>query len=171
MFNRIQTKLTLLSVLMLSFSIIVALATVPSLQQNNVALAQQQDSQGSVQEVSTHVTEALKAYANAIGAQYIESEHTPIQVNQTLIDQAKGVGEGKLVDQGAYQSAQEHLKTANLMFVGLVPQLKNANQDDIIEVQSGLLVLQNLFNYRAPFNLVEDAGFGVVLGHLNNLPK
>ena len=167
MFNRKQTKIALLSVLVLSFSL--ALGTL-SLQHNNVASAQQ-DSQGSVQEVSTHVTEALKAYANAIGAQYMESEHTPIQVNQTLIDQAKSVGEGKLVDQGAYQSAQEHLKTANLMFVGLVPQLKNANQDDIIEVQSGLLVLQNLFNYRAPFNLVEDAGFGVVLGHLNNLPK
>ena len=158
---------TLFSVIVLSFSMIIA----SMLQQNNYALAQQQDSQGSVQEVSTHVTEALKAYANAIGAQYIESEHTPIQVNQTLIDQAKGVGEGKLVDRAAYQSSQEHLKTANLMFVGLVPQLKNANQDDIIEVQSGLLVLQNLFNYRAPFNLVEDTGFGVVLGHLNNLPK
>ena len=167
MFNRKQTKIALLPVLVLSFSL--ALGTL-SLQHNNVASAQQ-DSQGSVQEVSTHVTEALKAYANAIGAQYMESEHTPIQVNQTLIDQAKGVGEGKLVDQGAYQSAQEHLKTANLMFVGLVPQLKNANQDDVIEVQSGLLVLQNLFNYRAPFNLVEDAGFGVVLGHLNNIPK
>jgi hypothetical protein len=167
MFNRKQTKIALLSVLVLSFSL--ALGTL-SLQHNNVASAQQ-DSQGSVQEVSTHVTEALKAYANAIGAQYMESEHTPIQVNQTLIEQAKGVGEGKLVDQGAYQSAQEHLKTANLMFVGLVPQLKNANQDDVIEVQSGLLVLQNLFNYRAPFNLVEDAGFGVVLGHLNNIPK
>jgi hypothetical protein len=167
MFNRKQTKIALLSVLVLSFSL--ALGTL-SLQHNNVASAQQ-DSQGSVQEVSTHVTEALKAYANAIGAQYMESEHTPIQVNQTLIEQAKGVGEGKLVDQGAYQSAQEHLKTANLMFVGLVPQLKNANQDDVIEVQSGLLVLQNLFNYRAPYNLVEDAGFGVVLGHLNNLPK
>jgi hypothetical protein len=162
-----KTSVTIFSILVLSFSMILA----PMLQQNNYAFAQQQDSQGSVQEVSTHVTEALKAYANAIGAQYIESEHTPIQVNQTLIEQAKGVGEGKLVDQGAYQSAQEHLKTANLMFVGLVPQLKNANQDDIIEVQSGLLVLQNLFNYRAPFNLVEDAGFGVVLGHLNNLPK
>jgi hypothetical protein len=167
MFNRKQTKIALLSVLVLSFSL--ALGTL-SLQHNNVASAQQ-DSQGSVQEVSTHVTEALKAYANAIGAQYMESEHTPIQVNQTLIDQVKGVGEGKLVDQGAYQSAQDHLKTANLMFVGLVPQLKNANQDDVIEVQSGLLVLQNLFNYRAPFNLVEDAGFGVVLGHLNNIPK
>jgi len=162
-----KTFVTLFSVLVLSFSMTLA----PMLQQNYYALAQQQDSQGSVQEVSTHVTEALKAYANGIGAQYIESEHTPIQVNQTLIDQAKGVGEGKLVDRAAYQSAQEHLKTANLMFVGLVPQLKNANQDDIIEVQSGLLVLQNLFNYRAPFNLVEDAGFGVVLGHLNNLPK
>ena len=162
-----KTFVTLFSVLVLSFSMTLA----PMLQQNYYALAQQQDSQGSVQEVSTHVTEALKAYANAIGAQYMESEHTPIQVNQTLIDQAKGVGEGKLVDQGAYQSAQEHLKTANLMFVGLVPQLKNANQDDVIEVQSGLLVLQNLFNYRAPFNLVEDAGFGVVLGHLNNIPK
>ena len=167
MFNIKQTKLALLSVLVLSISM--ALGTL-SLQHNNAASAQQ-DSQGSVQEVSTHVTEALKAYANAIGAQYMESEHTPIQVNQTLIDQAKGVGEGKLVDQGAYQSAQEHLKTANLMFVGLVPQLKNANQDDVIEVQSGLLVLQNLFNYRAPFNLVEDAGFGVVLGHLNNIAK
>ena len=84
MFNRKQTKLALLSVLALSFSM--ALGTL-SLQHNNVASAQQ-DSQGSVQ-VSTHVTEALKAYANAIGAQYMESEHTPIQVNQTLIDQAK----------------------------------------------------------------------------------
>ena len=57
------------------------------------------------------------------------------------------------------------------MFVGLVPQLKNANQDDIIEVPSGLRVLQNLFNYRAPYNLVEDAGFGVVVGHLKNLSQ
>ena len=169
MFNKKQTKLTFLSILLLAFSIALA---APSLSQNN-ALAQQeqQASQGSVQEVSTHVTEALKAYAKGIGAQYIESEETPIQVNQTLIDQAKGVGEGKLVDQGAYQSAQDHLKTANLMFVGLVPQLKNANQDDVIEVQSGLLVLQNLFNYRAPYNLVEDTGFGVVLGHLKNLAQ
>lgn len=169
MFNREQTKLTLFSVLVMSFSMM-TLAAAPSFLQQNNALAQQ-DAKASVQQVSTHVTEALKAYANAIGAQYIEAEDTPIQVNQTLIDQAKGAGEGKLVDGGAYQSAQEHLKTANFMFVGLVPQLKNANQDDIIEVQSGLLVLQNLFNYRAPFNLVEDTGFGVVLGHLNNLPK
>jgi len=88
-----------------------------------------------------------------------------------LIDQAKGVGEGKLVDRAAYQSAQDHLKTANLMFVGLVPQLKNANQDDVIEVQSGLLVLQNLFNYRAPYIFVEDTGFRVVLGHLKNLAQ
>ena len=159
-----KTFMTLFSVLVLSFSMTLA----PMLQLNN---ASAQDAKTSVQEVSTQINEALKAYANAIGAQYIESEHTPIQVNQTLIDQAKGVGEGKLVDRAAYQSAQEHLKTANLMFVGLVPQLKNANQEDVIEVQSGLLVLQNLFNYRAPFNLVEDTGFGVVLGHLNNLPK
>jgi hypothetical protein len=72
----------------------------------NNALAQQQGSQGSVKEVSTHVTEALKAYANAIGEKYFESEHAPIQINQTLIDQAKGVGEGKLVNASAYMSAQ-----------------------------------------------------------------
>ena len=168
MVTRKQTKLIIFSVLALSLS----MALVPFLQQsNNNAFAQQEDPQGTVQEVSTHVTEALKAYANAIGEKYFESEHAPIQINQTLIDQAKGVGEGKLVNASAYMSAQKHLKTANLMFVGLVPQLENVNQQDIIEVQSGLLVLQNLFNYRAPFNLVEDAGFGVVLGHLNNLPK
>jgi hypothetical protein len=48
---------------------------------------------------------------------------------------------------------------------------KNSNPEDVIEVQSGLLMLQNMFNYRAPYNLVEDTGFGVVLGHLNNLSK
>ena len=140
-------------------------------QPNTNAFAQQQGSQGSVQEVSTHVTEALKAYANAIGEKYFESEHAPIQINQTLIDQAKGVGEGKLVNASAYMSAQKHLKAANLMFIGLVPELKNSNSQDVIEAQSGLLMLQNLFNYRAPFNMVEDVGFGVVLGHLNNLSK
>ena len=62
--------------------------------QANYALSQQQSSQGSAQEVSTHVTEALKAYAQAIGEQYFEAEHAPIQVNQTLIERAKGVGEG-----------------------------------------------------------------------------
>jgi hypothetical protein len=165
-----KTFVTLFSVLMLSFSI--TLAAVPSLlQQNNVALAQQQDAKASVQEVSTHVNEALKAYANAIGEQYFEAEHAPIQVNKTLIEQAKGVGEGKLVDRAAYQSAQDHLKTAQLMFVGLIPELTNTNPEDVIEVQSGLLMLQNMFNYRASYNVVEDTGFGVVLGHLDNLSK
>jgi hypothetical protein len=120
-----------------------------SLQQKNVALAQQ-DAKASVQELSTHVNEALKAYANAIGEQYFEADHAPIQVNKTLIEQAKGVREGKLVDQKAYQSAQEHLKTANLMFIGLVPELKNSNPEDVIQVQSGLLMLQNMFNNRSP---------------------
>ena len=132
--------------LTISFSMMLALSL-----QANYALAQQQSSQESVQ-VSTHVIKALKAYAQAIGEQYFEAEHAPIQVNQTLIEQAKGVGEGKLVDQGAYQSAQEHLKTTNLMFIGLVHELINSNPQDIIEVHSGLLMLQNLFNYRAPYN-------------------
>ena len=164
-----KTFVTLFSVLMLSFSI--TLAAVPFLQQNNYALAQQQDAKASVQEISTHVNEALKAYANDIGEKYFEAEHAPIQVNQTLIEQAKGVGEGKLVDRVAYQSAQDHLKTAQLMFVGLIPELTNTNPEDVIEVQSGLLMLQNMFNYRASYNVVEDTGFGVVLGHLDNLSK
>ena len=88
-----------------------------------------------------------------------------------MIEQAKGVGEGKLVDRAAYQSAQDHLKTAQWMFVDLIPELKTSNPEDVIEVQSGLLMLQNMFNYRAPYNLVEDTGFGVVLDHLNNLSK
>ncbi|HET8856096.1 MAG TPA: hypothetical protein VFM28_01080 [Nitrososphaeraceae archaeon] len=94
-----------------------------------------------------HVNEALKTYASAIGEQYFEAEHAPIQANKTLIEQAKDVGEGKLVDRGAYQSAQDHLKTAQLMFVGLIPELKNTNPEDVIEVQSGLLLpLNNYVN-------------------------
>jgi hypothetical protein len=32
-------------------------------------------------------------------------------------------------------------------------------------------MLQNWFNYRAPYNGVEDVDFGIVLGHLNNIDK
>jgi hypothetical protein len=53
MFNRKQTKLTLFSVLVMSFSII-TLAAAPSFLQQNNALAQQ-DAKASVQEVTTHV--------------------------------------------------------------------------------------------------------------------
>jgi hypothetical protein len=38
-----------------------------------------------------HVNEALKTYASAIGEQYFEAEHAPIQANKTLIEQAKDV--------------------------------------------------------------------------------
>lgn len=94
--------MTLFSVLLLSFSIIVSLAAAPSFLQQNNALAQQ-DAKASVQEMSTHINEALKAYTSAIGEKYFEAEHAPIQINQILIEQAKGVGEGKLVDRAAYQ--------------------------------------------------------------------
>jgi hypothetical protein len=57
------------------------------------------------------------------------------------------------------------------MFVSLIPELKNTNPEDVIEVQSGLLMLQNMFNYRASYNVVEDTGFGVFLSHLDNLSK
>ena len=64
-----------------------------------------------------------------------------------MIEQAKGVGEGKLVDRGAYQSAQDHLKTAQLLFVGLTPELKNSNPDDVIEVQSCLYPPYPLYHF------------------------
>ncbi len=131
----------------------------------------QDDVKKSVQEASTHVDQALQSYAKAMGAQYVEGEHTPVAVNLTLVEKIKGVGEGKLVDQKEYQVARDHLKTAQTIFVGLIPELKNTNSEDVIEVQSGLLMLQNLFDYRGAYNLVEDIGYGVVLGHLENLAK
>ena len=131
----------------------------------------QDDVKKSVQEVSTNVDQALQSYAKAIGAQYIESEHTPVEVNLTLIEKVKGVGEGALVDQKEYQVAREHLKTAQAMFVGLIPEIKDTHSQDVIEVQSGLLMLQNLFDYRGTYNLVEDVGFGVVVAHLDNIAK
>ena len=131
----------------------------------------QVDVKKSAEEVSTHVDQALQSYAKAIGAQYFEAEHAPVEVNQTLIEKIKGVGEGALVDQKEYQVAREHLKTAQAMFVGLIPEIKDTHSQDVIEVQSGLLMLQNLFDYRGAYNLVEDVGFGVVVAHLDNIAK
>jgi hypothetical protein len=62
------------------------MALAPSFQLNN-ALAQ--DTKASVQQVSTHINEALKAYGTAVGEKYFEAEHAPVQVNNTLIEQAK----------------------------------------------------------------------------------
>lgn len=164
----IQNKVIFFSLLMLSLSLAI-FSSYSALSTQNVY--GQDDVKKSVQEVSTHVGQALQSYAKAIGSEYFESEHTPVAVNLTLIEKIKGVGEGALVDQKEYQVAREHLKTAQTIFVGLIPELKNTNSEDVIEVQSGLLMLQNLFDYRGAYNLVEDVGFGVVLGHLDNIAK
>ena len=164
----IQNKVPFFSLLVLSLSLAI-FSSYSALSNQNVY--GQDDVKKSVQEVSTHVDKALQSYAKAIGSQYFEGEHTPVAVNLTLIEKIKGVGEGALVDQKEYQVAREHLKTAQTMFVGLIPELKNTNSEDVIEVQSGLLMLQNLFDYRGAYNLVEDVGFGVVLGHLDNIAK
>ena len=155
--------LVVLSLSVASFSVYTALSP-----QNVYG---QIDVKKSAGEVSTHVDQALQSYAKAIGAQYIESEHTPVEVNQTLIEKIKGVGEGALVDQKEYQVARDHLKTAQAMFVALIPEIKDTHSEDVIEVQSGLLMLQNLFDYRGAYNIVEDVGYGVVVAHLDNIAK
>lgn len=164
----IQKEVTFFSLLMLSLSLAI-FSSYSALSTQNVY--GQDDVKKSVQEVSTHVDQALESYAKAIGSQYFEGEHAPVEVNLTLVEKIKGVGEGALVDQKEYQVAREHLKTAQTIFVGLIPELKNTYSADVIEVQSGLLMLQNLFDYRGAYNLVEDVGFGVVLGHLDNIAK
>lgn len=164
----IQKQRIFFSLLILSLSLAI-FSSYSSLSTQNVY--GQDDVKKSVQEVSTHVGQALQSYAKAIGSKYFEGEHAPVAVNLTLIEKIKGVGEGALVDQKEYQVAREHLKTAQTIFVGLIPELKNTNSEDVIEVQSGLLMLQNLFDYRGAYNLVEDVGFGVVLGHLDNIAK
>jgi len=164
----IQRKLIFSSLLVLSLSVAIISGCSAISTQNVYGQA---DVKKSVQEVSTHVGQALESYAKAIGSQYFEGEHTPVEVNLTLVEKIKGVGEGALVDQKEYQVARDHLKTAQTMFVGLIPELKNTNSDDVIEVQSGLLILQNLFDYRGAYNLVEDVGYGVVMGHLDNIAK
>ncbi|NOJ29821.1 MAG: hypothetical protein DA328_06610 [Nitrososphaeraceae archaeon] len=157
-----------------NMSLIVTLAATLSLMQigsnMNIALGQT-DVKTTVQEISTHINEALKSYATSIGEQYFEGEHSPVNVNTTAIENAPGVGEGKLVNTSEYGNAQNHLKTAQFMFLNLIPQIQNTNSDDVIQIQSGLLMLQNIFNYRSSYSLAEDVGFGVVLSHLDNIAK
>lgn len=129
-----------------------------------------QDVKQSVQEVSTHVNLAMESYAKAMGVKYFEGEHTPADLNLTAIESAKGTTE-KLVNPQEYETARDHLNTAQLMFVGLIPELQNTYSDDVIQVQSGMLMLQNLLNYRAAYNVAEDVAFGVVLAHLENIAK
>lgn len=130
-----------------------------------------QDVKQSIQEITTHVNEAMQSYAKAMGVKYVEGEHTLADLNLTAIESAKGPAAEKLVNPQEYQTARDHLSTAQLMFVGLIPEIKNTYSEDIIQAQSGLLMLQNLLNYRSPYNVVEDIGFGVVLAHLDNISK
>lgn len=155
-------------------SLILTLAATLSLMQigsnMNITLGQT-DVKTTMQEISTHINEALKSYAISIGEQYFEGEHSPVNVNTTAIENAPGVGEGKLVNTAEYGNAQNHLKTAQFMFLSLIPQIQNTNSDDVIQIQSGLLMLQNIFNYRSSYSLAEDVGFGVVQSHLDNIAK
>lgn len=139
--------------------------------QTDKVFGQEETSKEAIADISVHITEAIKSYAMAVGEKYFEVEHGPVDVNTSAIARATGVGEGKLIDTFSYSAAQNHLKTGELLFIDIIPTIKNSYPEDIIQIQSGLLMLKNLFNYKASYNLVEDVGFGMVLSHLDNIYK
>lgn len=139
--------------------------------QTNKVFGQEETIKDAISDISVHITEAIKSYAMAIGEKYFEVEHDTLDVNTSAIAQATGTSEGKLIDAFSYSAAQNHLKTGELLFIDIIPTIKNSYPEDIIQIQSGLLMLKNLFNYKSSYNLVEDVGFGMVLSHLDNIYK
>ncbi len=130
---------------------------------------QENDTKEAISEISVHITEAIKSYAMAVGETYSEIEHKPIVVNTSAIARATGVGEGILVDTFSYSAAKNHLKTGELLFIDTIPMIKSSSFKDIIQVQSGMLMLQNLFESKTSYNIVKDVGFGMVLSYLDNI--
>lgn len=160
----------ILSFTLLTLTVLTTVSLIQVSSNLNVVFGQN-DLKTTVQQISTHIDESLKSYAAAVGEKYFEGEHSPLNVNTTVIKDVENSGEGKLVNTGQYNNAQKHLKEAQFMFLNLIPQIKNTNSDDVIQVQSGMLMLQNIFNYRGAYNLAEDVGFGVVQSHLENIVK
>ena len=124
----------------------------------------------AISEISDHIKEAIKSYALAVGEKYLEAEISSLDVNASLIAKYTG-SQGKLVDDFSYTSSRNHLKTGELLFIDLIHLIKSSSCDDVIKVQSGLLMLQNLFDSKSSYNIIEDVGFGIVINHLENIYK
>jgi hypothetical protein len=113
------------------------------------------------------VKDALISYAAALGERYVEAEHPGMNV--TIQDVVNANTSSPIKSEADYAKALKHAGDAQLLFVELIPLLNTTSPHHVVEIQSGLIMLKNLMDRKAPYNLAEDAVQSWILNHLKEV--
>ena len=113
------------------------------------------------------VKDALKSYAAAPGDQYIEAEHPGMNVTVKQVINANT--SSPIKSEADYAKALKHVSDAQLLFVELVPLINTTSPHHVVEIQSGLIMLKNIMDKKAPYNLAEDVVQSWILNHVKDV--
>lgn len=143
-------------------------------QQQQPQAAQSSTSGGDIKskakEVENTVISALKSYATAIGARYIELDF----FNRTQMPPASANNTGAaptIVNQTAYTDAQNMITKAQDQLQSLLQTSTNTPQQSIqiAKIQGGVEALKALIESKAPFNLAEDIVQSPIVNNLRQI--
>lgn len=126
------------------------------------------DIKSKAKEVENTVISALKSYATAIGAKYIDldllAQAPPTTGNNTV-----GGGVPTVVNQTAYTDALNMIAKAQNQLQSL-SQTANPQQATLVaKVQGGVEALKTLMDRKAPINLAEDVAQSPIVNNLRQL--
>lgn len=124
------------------------------------------DIKSKAKDVENTVISALKAYATAVGAKYIDLDLLT-QVPPTSGNNTGGVP--TVVNQTAYTDALNMITKAQAQLQSL-SQTANPQQATLIaKAQGGVEALKTLIAGKAPFNLTEDIAQSPIVNNLRQL--
>ncbi len=164
----VSQRMVLLSAI---FAMAVLLLGVSSSATTMKAWAQASSSGGDIKtkakDVENTVISALKSYATAIGAKYIELD----LLNSTQVPSSNATQGGvpTVVNQTAYSDAQNMIAKAQSQLQALSQSANPQQAMQIAKVQGGLESFKTLVERKAAFNLVEDIVQSPIVNNLRQL--
>lgn len=124
------------------------------------------DIKSKAQDVENTVISALKSYATAVGARYIELD----LLNRTQVPPSNATeGVPTVVNQTAYTEAQNMIAKAQDQLQALSLTATPQQAALIAKVQGGIEALKTLIDRKAPFNLTEDIAQSPIVNNLRQL--
>src|SRR5690348_13359498 len=126
-----------------------------------------EDIKSKAKDVENTVISALRSYASAVGARYIELD----LLNRTQVPPSNATEGGvpTVVNQTAYTDAQKMITKAQDQLQSLLQTATPQQAAPIAKVQGGVEALKTLIDRKAPFNLTEDIAQSPIVNNLRQL--
>ena len=127
------------------------------------------DIKSKAKEVENTVISALKSYATAIGAKYIDLDLLANAPSASSNNTAVGGGAPTVVNQTAYSDAKNLISKAQDQLQAMAQSASPQQATTLAKAQGGIEALKTLIEGKAPFNLAEDIAQSPIVNNLHQV--